>query len=145
MGRLTVEELLAEARSSIARRSPAEARAAMLDGALIVDIRSDDARLRDGIVPGSLHLPRTVLEWRVDPEGERRNPHVGGLDRELLVLCDHGYSSSLAAATLVRLGFTRAGDVIGGFEAWAAAGLPVSQPSRIHPPGELPGLAPPDP
>ena len=145
MGRLTVEELLAEARSSITRRSPAEARAAVADGALIVDIRSDDARVRDGIVPGSLHLPRTVLEWRVAPGGDSRNPHVGDLDRELLVICDHGYSSSLAAATLVRLGFARAGDVIGGFEAWAAAGLPVSRPVRTRPPGELPGLAPPDP
>ena len=145
MGRLTIDELLAEARGQITRLFPAEAQAAVAGGALIVDIRSDDARARDGIVPGSLHLPRTVLEWRVAPEGARRNPHVGALDRELLVLCDHGYSSSLAAATLVRLGFSRAGDVIGGFEAWAAAGLPVSQPSRARPVGELPGLAPPDP
>jgi rhodanese-related sulfurtransferase len=145
VSRLTIDELVAEARGQIARRSPAEAQAAVRDGALIVDIRSDDARARDGIVPGSLHVPRTVLEWRVAPESALRNPHVGDLDRELLLICDHGYSSSLAAATLVRLGFSRVGDVIGGFEAWVAAGLPVSQPSRMRPPGELPGLAPPDP
>jgi rhodanese-related sulfurtransferase len=141
--RLTVDELLAEARAQIARRSPEEANAAVARGALIVDIRSDDARVRDGIVPGSLHVPRTVLEWRVAPESAWRNPHVGGLDRELLLICDHGYSSSLAAATLVRLGFGRAGDVIGGFEAWAAAGLPVSRPARRGD-GGPPGLAPPD-
>jgi rhodanese-related sulfurtransferase len=145
MSRLTIDELVAEARAQITRCSPAEAQAAVAGGALIVDIRADDARARDGIVPGSLHLPRTVLEWRVAPEGTWRNPHVGGLDRELVLICDHGYSSSLAAATLVRLGFSGAGDVIGGFEAWVAAGLPVSQPSRPRPPGQLPGLAPPDP
>lgn len=144
MGRLTLEELLAEARAQIVRRSPAEAYGAAEDGALIVDIRSDDARARDGIVPGSLHVPRTVLEWRVAPEGAWRNPHVGDVDRELLLICDHGCSSSLAAATLVRLGYSRAGDVVGGFEAWTAAGLPVSRPSRTRPAGELPGLAPPD-
>jgi rhodanese-related sulfurtransferase len=127
------------------RRSPIDAQAATARGALIVDIRSDDARERDGIVPGSLHLPRTVLEWRVAPESLWRSPYVGGLDRELLLVCDHGYSSSLAAATLGRLGFSQAGDVVGGFEAWVEAGLPVSQPSRTRPPGELPGLAPPDP
>lgn len=145
MDRLTIDELVAEARGQITRLSPAEAWAAAAAGALIVDIRSNDARVRYGIVPGSLHLPRTVLEWRVVPESGLRNPHVGDLDQELLLLCDHGYSSSLAAATLVRLGFTRAGDVIGGFEAWAAAGLPVSQPSGPRPAGELPGFAPPDP
>jgi rhodanese-related sulfurtransferase len=141
---MTVEELLTEARAQIARRSPAEAHAAAARGALIVDIRSDDARARDGIVPGSLHLPRTVLEWRVAPESAWRSPHVGGLEREVLLICDHGCSSSLAAANLVRLGFSRAGEVIGGFEAWVAAGLPVSQPSRTRPPDELPGLAPAD-
>ncbi len=145
MNGLTIDELLAEARGQIARLSPAEALAAVDRGALLVDIRSDDARRADGIVPGSLHLPRTVLEWRVAPDSEWRNPHVGGRERELLLICDHGHSSSLAAASLIRLGFSRAGDVIGGFEAWVAAGLPVSQPSRPRPPGERPGLAPPDP
>ena len=136
--RTSVDELLAEARRRIVRREPIAALAAQRDGALIVDIRSDAPRARDGIVPGSLHLPRTVLEWRVDPESPWRNPHVGSLDREVLLLCDHGYSSSLAAATLVDLGFERAGDVIGGFEAWAAAGLPVA---AAPPPADPPGSA----
>jgi len=143
--RRTLEEMLAEARSRITRLNPVGALAAMANGALIIDIRSDSARKRDGIVPGSLHIPRTVLEWRVDPDSQWRNPHVDGLDRQLLVLCDHGYSSSLAAATLRELGFGRAGEVIGGFEAWQAAGLPVARPTRVPAADELPGMGPPDP
>jgi rhodanese-related sulfurtransferase len=108
-----------------------------------VDIRSDAQRARDGVVPGSLHLPLTVLEWRVDPTSPWRNPHVGGLERRLVVLCDHGYSSSLAAATLVDLGFRQAADVAGGFEAWVAAELPVSE-ARAAPGDALPGMRPPD-
>ena len=130
------------ARRRIARLAPASARAAAEEGALIVDIRSNDARARLGIVPASLHLPRTVLEWRADPENAWRNPHVGGLERRLIVLCDHGYSSSLAAASLVDLGFVNVADVVGGFEAWLAAGLPV-RPAP-PPPAGLPGMGPPD-
>lgn len=141
--RRSIDTLLAEARGRIARLEPREALDAAQAGALIVDIRSREARERDGVVPGSLHLPRTVLEWRVDPESPWRNEHVGGLERRLIVLCDHGWSSSLAAATLVDLGFEGAGDVVGGFEAWAAAGLPVAQP-REPDPGRLPGTGPPD-
>ena len=89
----------------------------------MVDIRSGDVRARTGVVPGAFHIPRTVLEWRVTPSSEWRNPHVSGLEHVVL-LCDGGYSSSLAAAILLDLGVD-AGDVIGGFEAWAAAGLPV--------------------
>ena len=93
-------------------------------------------------MPGSLHLPRTVLEWRADPTSEWRNPHVGGFERRIVVLCDHGYSSSLAAAALVELGFRDVADVVGGFEAWVVAGLPVSRaaPSRDG----LPGMGSPD-
>ena len=120
------------------------ARAASRSGeALIVDIRSADDRRRDGIVPGSLHVPRTVLEWRADPASPWANPHVGDLSRRLLVLCSHGFSSSLAAATLVGLGFERAGDVVGGFEAWLGSGLPVaSAPARAD--DCLPGMGAPD-
>ena len=139
----TIEHLLEDARRRIVRLEPDEALTAAADGALIVDIRSDSARERDGIVPGSLHLPRTVLEWRADPRSPSRNAAVGGLDRQLIVLCDHGYSSSLAAATLVELGFERAADILGGFEAWIAAGLPVGKaPSPSH--DSLPGMGPPD-
>ena len=139
-----MEELVAEARARIDRVEPAAAWAAAIGGdALIVDIRSEDDRRRDGIVPGSLHLPRTVLEWRVDPSSRWSNPHVGGRDRRLLLVCSHGLSSSLAAASLVELGFARAGDVVGGLEAWVAAGLPV-RPAPERAPGELPGMAGPD-
>ena len=136
-------DLYAAACSVIIRLEPAEAFAAAANGALIVDIRSLDARQRDGVVPGALHVPRTVLEWRVAPDSEFRNPHVGGLDRRLVLLCDHGCSSVLAAATLVELGFRDAGDVVGGFAAWQAAGLPVGEAPPA--PDGLPGMGPPDP
>jgi rhodanese-related sulfurtransferase len=131
-----VDELLAAARARIRRYPPT----AVPRGAVIVDIRSADARTRDGVVAGALHIPRTVLEWRVDPSSEWRTPQLRG-DEQLVLLCDHGYSSSLAAATLIELGVD-AGDVIGGFEAWVAAGLPVA-PAGEPPPG-LPGMGPPD-
>ena len=111
----------------------------------MIDIRSDVDRERDGIVPGSLHIPRTVLEWRLDPDSPWRSPHVAGLDQQLLLLCDHGYSSIPAAATLVELGFARAGDVIGGYSAWQDAGLPTGPaPSDRRRPGEPAGMRPPD-
>jgi rhodanese-related sulfurtransferase len=119
--------MLARARSTLRRLEPREALSAQRDGALLIDTRAEDARRRDGVIPGSLHLPLSVLEWRVDPDSESRDPRVGGLDTRLVIVCAHGYSSSLAAARLQELGFTHATDVIGGFEAWADAGLPVDR------------------
>jgi rhodanese-related sulfurtransferase len=140
-----LQDLLEEARGRIERLEPAEALAAVEGGACLIDIRSERARSRDGIVPGAVHIPRTVLEWRLDPDSATRSPHVGGLDARVLVLCDHGYSSVLAAATLVDLGFSRAGDVVGGFEAWREAGLPVvPAPAVDEHPGGLVGMRPPD-
>lgn len=138
----SLEELLAEASARITRLAPAEALAAAENGALIVDIRSHDARLRDGIVPGSVHIPRTVLEWRVAPESEHRNPHLGPPQRQLVLLCDHGCSTVLAAATLVDLGLSSTADVIGGFVGWKDAGLPVGE--APPPPGGIPGMGAPD-
>jgi rhodanese-related sulfurtransferase len=144
-GRGTLEGLLARAEARIERLSPAEAAAALEHGALLVDIRSDGGRERDGVVPGALHVPRTVLEWRLAPDSAWRSPHVGGLDRRVVVLCDHGCSSVLAAAALVDLGYERAGDVVGGFAAWRDAGLPVAPtPASRRGPDELPGMGPPD-
>jgi rhodanese-related sulfurtransferase len=138
MARRTLDHLLREAHGRIARLEPAEAWAKTEDGALVVDTRVDRSA---GVVPGSLHVPLSVLQWRVDPDSDWRNPHVGGIDTRLILICDHGESSSLAAASLLELGFTRVGDVIGGFEAWLGAGLPVTE---APPAGDgLPGMDPP--
>jgi rhodanese-related sulfurtransferase len=141
--RRTLDELIAHAGSRIERLEPQDAHEAVAGGACLVDIRSDAAREAYGIVPGSLHVPRTVLEWRLDPDSQWRNPHVGGLDTRIVVLCDHGFSSVLAAATLRELGFERVADVVGGYEAWQAAGLPTA-PAPPRPGDTLPGMAPPD-
>jgi len=111
--------MLAEARSRIPRYTPAEAAAADV---LLVDLRSSDERREHGVIPGSVHVPRSVLEWRADQTSADRDPTLAG--RRLVLVCAHGHSSSLAAATLVELGVD-AGDLDGGFEAWVAAGLPV--------------------
>jgi rhodanese-related sulfurtransferase len=104
---------------------------------------SADARTLHGIVPGSLHIPRTVLEWRVALDSPWRNPHLGGLDQRLILICDHGYSSILAARNLAARGFYRAGDVVGGFEAWRDAGLPIDPcPRRVGTVDGLPGMGP---
>ena len=123
--RRTIHDLLAGARARYRRLDPAEAFVAMQAGALLVDTRTDGQRSRDGEVPGALVIDRTVLEWRVDPDSGATHPAIGGLDRPIILLCAQGYSSSLAVATLLELGASDVTDVIGGFEAWRAAGLPV--------------------
>ncbi|MGN6815058.1 MAG: rhodanese-like domain-containing protein [Solirubrobacterales bacterium] len=120
----TVEELLAEAQAEIDRLSPAEAHAAAQEGGLLIDIRPLEQRRRDGLVPGATIVERNVLEWRLDPNGEHRNPALARLDRRIILICDEGYQSSLAAATLLRFGL-EACDVIGGVQEWMAAGLPL--------------------
>ena len=121
-----------------------EAFAAVEAGALLVDIRAESDRERDGIVPGSLHIPRTVLEWRLAPDSDWRTPYVEGPEQRILLLCDHGCSSVLAASVLADLGFSRVGDVVGGFAAWREAGLPTTAASPRRVPGVLPGMGPPD-
>jgi rhodanese-related sulfurtransferase len=125
---MTAEELLAEARSGLDRLDPAEAATAVSAGAVLVDVRSELQRERDGVVPGSVFFPRNVLEWRCDPASSARDERVCDPSRLLIVMCDEGYQSSLAAANLKRLGLDRATDVVGGFQAWRAAGLPVELP-----------------
>jgi rhodanese-related sulfurtransferase len=144
VNRRTLEELLDAARARIEQLEPAEAFTATQRGVLLIDIRSDLDRERDGIIPGSLHIPRTVLEWRLDPKSSWRNPHVGGLGEQIVLLCDHGCSSVFAAATLIDLGFERVGDVVGGFAAWHEAGLPTApSPRHRRRPGELARMRPP--
>jgi len=124
--RQTIGAVLEAARSRLDRLTPEAALAAMLDGAVLIDTRCAELRLEAGVVPGAVHIPLSVLYWRLDPSSPNRIPAVADLDRQVILLCAHGYSSSLAAATLLDLGFARATDVVGGFEAWAAAGLPVA-------------------
>jgi rhodanese-related sulfurtransferase len=124
-GARSIDELLADARSRIGRLTPAEAAARVADGALLVDTRPAAQRAREGSVPGALVVERNVLEWRFDPLSDARLPQATGYDVEIVILCSEGYSSSLAADSLRALGLTRTTDVIGGFGAWAAAGLPV--------------------
>ena len=125
-GSRTVDELLARVRSRIERVEPAVAWGRLTAGALLVDTRPAEQRDRDGEVPGAVVVDRNVLEWRLDPASPDRLPEVTGYDLDVVVLCNEGYSSSLVADTLRTLGLTRAVDVIGGFVAWSAAGLPTT-------------------
>ena len=121
----SIDDLLEQVRSRIDRIGPRQAAARLAAGALLVDTRPWEQRSRDGDVPGAVLVDRNVLEWRLAPASPYRIPEVTGHDLEVIVLCNQGYSSSLVADTLRTLGLRRAVDVIGGFEAWAAAGLPV--------------------
>jgi rhodanese-related sulfurtransferase len=124
--RRTIDDLLTEARARLVRVAPREAAARVADGALLVDIRPAAQRAREGEVPGSLIVERNVLEWRFDPASAARLPQATGYDVDVIVLCSEGYTSSLAADALRSLGLHRATDVVGGFHAWAAAGLPTT-------------------
>lgn len=130
---MTVDEFLADARAELDRVTPAQADALRRDGALLVDIRPHANRLAEGEIPGSVPVERIVLEWRLDPAGEHRLPGVTP-DTRVVVLCNEGYASSLAARDLRRVGVRSATDMVGGFRAWAAAGLPVQ-------PGGTPAVA----
>lgn len=121
-----VDELLERVRSGFERLEPREAYDADLAGdALLVDIRYAALRERDGLIPGALVVERNELEWRLDPQGSHRVAEATGHDLRVVVICDEGYASSLAAASLHQLGLRRATDLVGGFQAWRAAGLPV--------------------
>ena len=110
------------------RLEPPEALQALHDGALLVDTRPHEQRARDGDIPGAVVVDRNVLEWRLDPHSDHKLSAVTGHDQQIIVICNEGFSSSLAAATLRRLGLRRATDVVGGFQSWAAHGLPVTPP-----------------
>jgi rhodanese-related sulfurtransferase len=120
---VTIDELLAQARSRLERLDPDAAHEAMAARALLVDIRTESQRVADGVVPGSAFIPRNVLEWRADPASEWCDERITA-DRRIIVMCDEGYQSSLAAATLQNLG-ADATDLDGGFQAWREARLPV--------------------
>ena len=123
--RQSIEQLLAEARARLRRLEPATALTAQGEGAILIDLRCADERRENGIIPGSVHVPLSVLFWRLDQTSGYDDPRLSDPTREVVLLCADGYSSSPAAATLQDLGFDRATDVIGGFTAWAGAGLPL--------------------
>jgi rhodanese-related sulfurtransferase len=117
-----IDDLLERSRAGLERLTPAEARAAVEKGAVIVDMRPVNQRRDAGVVPGAVVVCRNVLEWRADPSSGHSDARLVG--RQLIVMCAEGYSSSLAAASLQEIGL-RATDMVGGFEAWREAGLPV--------------------
>lgn len=120
--------LLRSARARLTRLHPEAAHLAYRRGALLVDIRPAAQRASSGEVPGALLIERNVLEWRLDPASEARLPIADRYDLPIVLICQEGYASSLAAATLQDLGLSGATDVIGGFAAWLQAGLPALPP-----------------
>jgi rhodanese-related sulfurtransferase len=123
----TIDDILKNARRRLTRVTPEQAAREHEDGALLVDTRTSEQRDRDGEIPGALVIDRTVFEWRLDPASASRIPEARHHDVRVIVICAQGYSSSLAAASLQDLGLVNATDVIGGFDAWKAAGLPVEK------------------
>jgi rhodanese-related sulfurtransferase len=132
----TVEDLLRNARARLERVSAEQAYAEQRAGtATLVDTRTSEQRKAQGVIPGAQIIDRTVFEWRLDPASPTRDPVATDHDLRVIVICRQGFSSSLAAASLQDLGLHRATDVIGGFEAWREAGLPVEpfDPERYSP------------
>ncbi|KUJ35575.1 rhodanese-like domain-containing protein [Streptomyces sp. NPDC093228] len=124
---LGIDELLERVRVDLERVEAAEAfEAAQAGEALLVDIRYAALRDRDGLIPGALVVERNELEWRLDPQGSHRAPEATSHDLRVVVICNEGYASSLAAVSLRQLGLRRATDLVGGFQAWRAAGLPIT-------------------
>jgi rhodanese-related sulfurtransferase len=124
---LTIETMLANARARLDRLGPREAADAVARGALLVDIRPDWQRSAEGSIPGALLIERNHLEWRLDPTSHARIPEAVDHEVAVVVVCSEGYTSSLAAASLQDLGLHRATDLVGGFHAWRAAGLPTNR------------------
>ncbi|MFF4188634.1 rhodanese-like domain-containing protein [Streptomyces sp. NPDC001691] len=123
-----IDALLDRVRADLDRVTAEEAFAEAADGALLVDIRYAALRDRDGLIPGALVVERNELEWRLDPQGSHRAAEATGHDLRVVVICNEGYASSLAAVSLRQLGLHRATDLIGGYQAWRAAGLPITAP-----------------
>ncbi len=119
-----IDALLVAARAGMDRVAPRDVAAELDAGALLVDIRPVEQRERDGELPGAVVIDRNVLEWRLDPTSDHRLPQVTGPDQRVIIVCNEGYSSSLAAATLRQLGLPAATDVVGGFQALAASHVP---------------------
>ncbi|WP_330307711.1 MULTISPECIES: rhodanese-like domain-containing protein [unclassified Streptomyces] len=125
--RVGIDELLERVREGLDRVEAKDAyEAAQAGEALLVDTRYAALRERDGLIPGALVVERNELEWRLDPQGSHRAPEATSHDLRIVVFCDEGYASSLAAVSLRQLGLHRATDLVGGFQAWKSAGFPVT-------------------
>ena len=136
-----LERLLARARSRLTRLHPEQACDAVQNGALLIDIRPEFQRRMDGEIPDTAIVERNHLEWRLHPASSGRIEEAVDVNVHWIVICDEGYASSLAAATLQMIGLHRATDVVGGFRAWRAAGLPVNRPGTISAPRLVPSTA----
>ena len=133
--RTTIHDLVADARAGLLRVTADELadRIGATDAELVVlDTRTRGDRERDGVIAGSIHTPRSVLEWLVDPGSGYTHPAIRGSAQRLVVVCNEGYSSSLAASTLRKLGFAAATDLVGGISAWRASGHPLVAPDSHH-------------
>jgi rhodanese-related sulfurtransferase len=132
---VTADDLYEAAVARIRRLDPHETAAAVRRGALLIDLRPMEYRWREGDVSGAIPVPRHVMEWRLDPNGDFRLAELISADQEVVLMCSEGYSSALAAELLERdLGLTNVADLEGGFAAWKAAGLPWI----AHAPRQLP-------
>jgi rhodanese-related sulfurtransferase len=123
--RTSIEDRLADVRTRIRRLSPPDALAAQADGAIIVDTRDSVDRIAEGAIPNAIVVTRNTLEWRADPVAEQPDPVLSDFSSDIIVVCNDGYASSLAADSLRQLGHDSAADVVGGYRAWKAAGLPT--------------------
>jgi rhodanese-related sulfurtransferase len=121
----TIDEVVERARRRLLRVTPEQAAAELAQGALLVDTRTESQRAVQGEIPGAIVIDRSVLEWRLDPTSPSRIEAAKDHHVRVIVVCAEGYSSSLAAASLQDVGLVNATDLIGGFEAWNAAGLPI--------------------
>jgi rhodanese-related sulfurtransferase len=137
--RTALDRLLVQSRSRLARLRPRQAAMAVGSGALIVDIRPEFQRRADGEIPGAIVIERNHLEWRLHPGSAGRIPEATDARVQWIVICDEGYASSLAAATLKGIGLTAATDVVGGFQAWRAAKLPIRRQAKPTAPRLAPG------
>ena len=129
-GARSIDQILQAARDRLSRVTPAQAFAELDSGAVLIDIRPAAQRAAVGEIPGSVVIERNHLEWRLDPASSARLPLATGYDLRPIVFCMEGYTSSLAAAALQDLGLARATDVIGGYTAWQASGLPTARPDE---------------
>ncbi|MFH8337986.1 rhodanese-like domain-containing protein [Streptomyces sp. AM6-12] len=124
-----IDALLERVRTGYRRIEAREAYDTARTGeALLVDIRYAALRERDGLIPGAVVVERNELEWRLDPQGSHRLPEATSHDLRIVVICNEGYASSLAAVSLHQLGLHRATDLVGGFQSWRSTGLPVTLP-----------------